>query len=98
MNVDFTDLNLKIGHENVERIGSNCKNKYFKFVGHHLDEFLTWEHQINHVHGKLASGNYAIARTKFVLPQNIKLTLYNSLFRSHLEFGILAWGGVPPAK
>ena len=83
---------------NVERIGSNCKNKYFKFVGHHLDEFLTWEHQINHVHGKLASGNYAIARTKFILPQNIKLTLYNSLFRSHLEFGILAWGGVPPAK
>ena len=74
MQVDFTNLTLKIGQENVERIGSTCKKKYFKFVGHHLDEHLTWEHQINHVHSKLASGNYAIARTKNVLPKNIITT------------------------
>ena len=50
------------------------------------------------MHSKLASGNYAIARTKNVLPKNIRLTLYNSLFRSHLEFEILAWGGVSPCR
>ena len=34
-----------------------------------------------------------IARVKNFLPQNIRLTLYNSLIRPHLEYGILAWGG-----
>ena len=95
MHVNFSNLNLKIGCETVERIGNECKTKFFKFVGHHLDEYLSWEHQINHVRGKLASGNYAIARTKNFLPKNIRLTLYNSLFRPYLEFGILAWGGAP---
>ena len=98
MAVDFTKLQLKIGDESIERIGSNCKKKFFKFVGHHLDEFLTWEHQISHVHGKLASANYAIARTKNFLPTKIRKTLYNSLFKSHLEFGILAWGGISSNK
>ena len=98
MKVDFCHLNLKIGAELVERIGSDCKTKSFKFVGLHLDEFLTWDQHINKVHGKLASGNYAISASKNILPQNIRINLYNSIFRSHLEYGILAWGGVPLNK
>ena len=98
MNVDFSTFSLKIGQENVERIGFDCLTKSFKFVGHHLDEFLTWEHHINHIHGKLASGNYAINASKNFLPKHIRMNIYNSLFRSHLEFGILAWGGVPTSK
>ena len=98
MKVDFSDLKLTIGGENIERIGSNCQTKFFKFVGHHLDEFLSWDFQINHVHGKLASANFAIARVKNFLPRKIRMTLYNSLFRSHMEFGILAYGGVNSSK
>ena len=98
MQVNFENLNLKIGHEKIERIGNECKTKFFKFVGHHLDEHLTWDSQINHVSGKLASANYAIARIKNFLPRHVRMTLYNSLFRSHMEFGVLAWGGVRPAK
>ena len=98
MHVDFSRLSLKIGDENIDRIGDNCKDKFFKFVGIRLDEHLTWTHQINHVHSKLASGNYAIAQTKNFLPKKIRLTIYNSLFRSHMEFGILAWGGISPSK
>ena len=98
MKVNFENLNLTIGEEKVERIGTDCKKKFFKFVGHHLDEFLTWEHQINHVQGKLASANYAISCSKNFLPKQIRLTLYNSLFRSHLDFGILSWGCAPESK
>ena len=50
------------------------------------------------MHGKLASVNYAIARTKSLPPLKVRMTLYNSLFKSHLEFGILAWGGVGSGK
>ena len=98
MHVDFSQLNLQIGNEKIERIGDDCKDKFFKFVGIRLDEHLTWAHQINHVHSKLASGNYAIAQTKNFLPKKIRLTIYNSLFRSHMEFGILSWGGVSASK
>ena len=98
MHVDFNDLELFIGNEKIERIGDNCKDKYFKFVGHQLDEHLTWEHQINHVHSKLASANYAISQIKNFVPKKIRMTLYNSLFRPHMEFGILAWGGINKTK
>ena len=98
MKVDFSNLALKIGSEKIERIWSDCKTKYFKFVGHHLDEFLSWTHQINHVHSKLSSANYAIARVKNFVPLRVRRTLYNSLFRSHMEFGILSWGGIGSGK
>ena len=64
MHVDFSQLNLQIGNEKIERIGDDCKDNFFKFVGIRLDEHLTWSHQINHIHSKLASGNYAISQTK----------------------------------
>ena len=98
MIVDLSEFKLKIGNENVERIGSDCKQTYFKFVGLLLDEYLTWDSHINNVHGKLAAGNFAINSAKNFLPIHIRKTLYNSLFKSHLEYGILAWGGVPPNK
>ena len=43
MNVDFSNVSLRIGDEIIERIGNDCKTKSFKFVGIHLDEFITWE-------------------------------------------------------
>ena len=98
MHVNFSPFTMKIGDEVVERIGFDCPTKSFKFVGHHLDEFITLDQHINHVHGKPASGNYGINSAKNFLPKYIRLNLYNSLFRSHLEFGILAWGGVPASK
>ena len=98
MAVDFSMLKLKIGDENIERIGSTCDTKYFKFVGLRLEEYLTWEYQINHVHGKISNGNFAISSVKIFLPLNVRLTLYNTLCRSHMEFGIIAWGGVNLSK
>ena len=33
--------------------------------------------------------------TKNILPKNIRLLLYNSLFKSHMQYGLLTWGNVP---
>ena len=40
---------LHIGDKAVEQVGSNCKDKYFRFVGHVLDDRMTWEGHIEHV-------------------------------------------------
>ena len=43
------NLNLQINGKNVDQIGNSCKEKYFKFVGHVLDENLTWEGHIGQI-------------------------------------------------
>ena len=98
MAIDHSAYNIKLGDTQVERIGNDCNIKSFKFVGHHLDEFITWESHIKQTTAKLAMANYSIARAKNLLPLNARITLYNSLFRSHLEYGILSWGCAPMSK
>ena len=47
---DDTGTNLlRIGDKIVEQIGTNCQDKYFKFVGHVLDDRLNWEGHIEHI-------------------------------------------------
>lgn len=94
MNVPPNDIILKIGDEEIEQIGYNSAVNNFKFLGHIIDENLSWNYHIRHVQNKIASSNYLLARAKNFLPQNIKHILYNSLIRPHLEYGVLAWGGV----
>lgn len=94
MNVPDSDNILKIGDERIERVGYDLAENNFKFLGHIIDEHLSWKHHMRHVQNKIASSNYLLARAKHFLPQNIKHILYNALIRPHLEYGVLAWGGV----
>ena len=81
MDVNLTNLLLKLDGKTIDQIGEKCKEKSFKFVGHHfIDEYLTWDTHIKHVIGKLGSANFAIGRTKNILPLKIRKTLYNSIF------------------
>ena len=73
-------------------VGTNCKEKYFKFVGHVLDDKLTWVGHVEHICKKLASANFAINSSKNFLPLHIRKMIYFSLFDSHLNFGNLLWG------
>ena len=90
--INLQDLHLKIGGKIVEQVGSNSNEKYFKFVGHVLDDKFSWVGHVEHVCKKLASANYAINATKNLLPPKVRKTLYYSLFDSHLNFGNLLWG------
>ena len=63
-----------------------------------LDEFLEWENHTSHVAAKVSSGNYILNKSKNLLPINIRKNIYNSLVRSHMEFGMLAWGNALPGK
>ena len=78
---------LLIGGKSISRIGEDFKEKSFKFLGHHIDENLTWVHHMDHVNKKLVSANYALSRSKSLLPRRILNNIYRSLFESHLHFG-----------
>ena len=76
-------------------MGIDCVNKYFKFVGLKLEEFLNWDFQIEHISNKIASSIFALSQIKNILPLNIRLLVYNSLVRPHIEYGIVTWGPSP---
>ena len=57
----------------------------------HVDENLTWNHHVKAVKNKASSAVFALSNVINLLPCNIKHTIYNSLFRSFIEYGILAW-------
>ena len=90
--LNLQGLHLKIGDKLIAQVGSECKEKYFKFVGHVLDDKLSWTGHVEHICKKLASANYAINSSKNVLPLKIRKMIYYSLFDSHLNFGNLLWG------
>ena len=92
MTFDQNTFDIKINNVSLERIGNNCKNTYFKFVGVRLDEFLNWNQHIKHISLKISSANFVLNQAKKFLPLNIRMLIYNSLVKSHLEYGILAWG------
>jgi hypothetical protein len=64
LQTDVDPLQIKIGDRIVEQVGTNCNEKYLKFVGHVLDDKLSWEGHVEHVCKKRASSNYAINSTK----------------------------------
>ena len=92
MKVNFDNLKLYIDNCPIERIGAGCNDNSFKFVGVKIDEFLQWKDHITSVKSKLSSANFALSRVKRLLKEDTKLIIYNSLFRSHLEYCIIAWG------
>ena len=93
MKVDFSNLELSIDSGKIDRIGKDCDEKYFKFVGVYIDEHLSWDHHINAIRSKLSCTNFAISKIKRIVPEKVKLYVYNSLFKSQISYCLEVWGG-----
>jgi exonuclease III len=65
----------------------------FNFLGIHLDSNLRWQTHINKISNKISRANGIFNRMKHILPENILLTLYNTLVLPHFNYGVLLWGG-----
>ena len=86
---------LKIEGINIERIGCRFPIKSLKLEGILLDDKLNWAQHAGYVRGKISRDNYALARAKRILPTKIKLIIYNSLFKCHLDYCQPIWGNCP---
>ena len=64
----------------------------FNFLGIIFDKHMSWKSHINKLANKLSKYIGILNKLKRILPLNIKLTLYNSLIKPHLKYGILLWG------
>jgi len=80
MNISSTLPDVRIGGVWINRIREDCEEKFFKFVGLHLDEHLSWDYHLIELNKKLSSSYFALKSVKNILPVKIRKTIYNTLF------------------
>ena len=68
------------------------KEKSVRLVGVELDEEFSFKHHVRNVKAKLNRINYVLARSKNILPSDIRMLIYNSLVRSVLDFASILYG------
>ena len=65
-----------------------------KYLGVILDPFLRWNHHINELTKKLNRAIGMIYKIRYDCTKSVLLSLYFSLFHSHLSYGLSVWGRV----
>ena len=83
---------LYLNGSRLDRIGTGCADKSVKFVGIDIDDKLNWTEHIKATKNKLAKANSQLSRVNNFLPIHIKKMIYNSLFSSVLQYGLVIWG------
>ena len=64
----------------------------FKFLGVLIDSNLTWSPRCNYIANKLSRICGVVSRLKYYVPTHILTIIYNSLFLTHISYGITSWG------
>ena len=57
-----------------------------------LDENLNWKYHLSELLKKLARTCGIFFKIRHLLPTDVLVSLYNSLFASFLQYGIIVWG------
>ena len=67
--------------------------EHTKFLGVDIDNKLEWTMHTRLLAQKLKANKYLLSRTKNILPSNCLRSIYYSHVHSHLQYGLLIWGG-----
>ena len=78
-------MSVSLNGHNLEEVTN------LKFLGCFLDNNLSFNTHINHVISKLRSGISALKLTRNILSYRCKKMIYNSLFKSHLDYCAILW-------
>ena len=81
-----SDAVIKIGKKHIKRV------KFVKFLGLPLDEHLSWKYHLSELSKKLARTCGMFFKIRNLLPFDVLLCLYNALFLSFLQYGLIVWG------
>ncbi len=87
-------INVKIGNQDIQRVGYGLQEESVKFLGVHLDENLDWKIQCKKVMEKIGKGNYILWRHRRILTKATRKMIYESFIRCHLTYCLTAWGHV----
>ena len=74
------------------RVSEVAEEKFVRLVGVMLDEDLSFKHHVENVKAKLSRANFLMARSRNLLPVDVRVLIYNALVRSVLEFACVLYG------
>ena len=80
----------------LNRVGMKYPTKSVKFLGVEIDDKLQFTEQAKRIGSKARSGLFALNQAKHYLNTENRLTLYNSLIGSHLQYAAAAWATLLP--
>ena len=79
-------LHLQINNNEISRVET------FNFLGLQINDNLKWNIHINHISKKMSRIIGILNQMKMIFPQEILLSIYNTLILPHLNYCILSWG------
>ena len=77
---------IKIDNRFISRV------KYIRFLGLLLNEHLSWKYHLSHLSKKLSRTCGILLKIRNYLSTDTLRCIYNSLFLSLLQYGIVIWG------
>ena len=82
-------FNIHINNVNIESVQN------FNFLVLHLSSDMTWNFHMNEVSKKISRNIGILKKLQLVVPNNILLTIYNTLILPHINYCLLSWGSKP---
>ena len=79
------DIKIKINGHRLQ------PSKVVKYLGFYIDDELNWKTHISFVCSKLKRANGALSKLHHFVSEKILLSLYYSLFHSHMSYAALIW-------
>ncbi len=79
------NVNVMMNNTKVEKV--NC----FKYLGVTIDANLKWNDHINNVYRNLCNSLGIMRRIKPFVPQSSLITIYNTMFLPHFDYGLIIW-------
>ena len=86
------NFEVKIGKTAVKMV------KSYKYLGVIIDNNLNWTEHIEMVKSKLLKAIGVLYKTRYFLNENSLYLIFNSLFMSHIRYGLLCWGRTNKTK
>lgn len=103
MNIKKTKMIIINNHRDISTndhsIGLNFRNNLIKkeksliFLGLTIDENLSWLNHTSNMRNKLITINYAIYKSKNIIPRKQLWMIYNAHFMTHLNYLNPIWNG-----
>ena len=83
-------LKKQLAHELKMKLNGKkvCQTDSVKYLGIHLDIYLTWKHQINNVAIKPDKSNAMLSKIRHYVDITLK-SIYHVVFESHLSYASL---------
>ena len=63
-----------------------------RYLGVILDEHLSWSFQTEFLASKLRKANGILTKLRHYIPLEVLISIYYSLFHSHISYGAVVWG------